>query len=473
MNHLKNSEKISLFDKIGYGMGNYSYGIVSQAIATYIVFYATTILGISGKLVGIAVSLSVFWDAITDPLMGCFSDMTRSKIFGRRHLYILFGVIAMAVFNFLLWSINPAWTGTTKLLLIVFYLIMAKTFITVYTTPYTALGAELSNDYNERTSIQGIRTMFFLLGITSATVMGLLLFFNPTPEYPIGQENPMSYINMGLAASVVAFVFGMICFFSTIKYIPKLPKPKVEYKNIFKQLISQFTNTLTNRYYRYVVLAYLFTNISSGIFSTLGLHVYTYTFQLDNSQTSIVIGVQFAICILVQPIWVKISKKIDKKPSVMLGLIIGIISCFVFGVLVLLKAHVMGNVLYIIPFSVVSGFGIAGLFSLPLSMIADTIDVDELNSGVRSEGTYYGILTLAYKLSQAVTILLLGFLLDFAKFKPGLDMQTEQTVIILGMTLPIGSIIGFIIALICYSKYDLDAEKVADIQERIQKETKF
>ena len=115
--------------------------------------------------------------------MGYVSDTTYTKKLGRRHLYILIGSIGMPIVNLSMWMINPEWPENIKFVLLLVELLLLKTFVTVYATPYTALGAELSSDYNERTSIQGIKTVFFLLGLTFPTVLGMFLFFNPTPEY--------------------------------------------------------------------------------------------------------------------------------------------------------------------------------------------------------------------------------------------------------------------------------------------------
>ncbi|MDO9593288.1 MAG: MFS transporter, partial [Erysipelotrichaceae bacterium] len=75
----------------GYGLGNFGYGVISQVVASYLMFYATAVLGINGALVGMIVSLGVIWDAVSDPIMGYLSDQTRSKRFGRRHLYLWIG----------------------------------------------------------------------------------------------------------------------------------------------------------------------------------------------------------------------------------------------------------------------------------------------------------------------------------------------------------------------------------------------
>lgn len=467
VNQLK---KIPLFDKIGYGTGNLASGVVLQIIATYLVFYSTAILNIPGSIIGAVVSVSVIWDGVTDPLMGHISDQTRSRYFGRRHLYILVGTITIAITNYFLWDISPALSPVWKITSMLVLLLLIKTFLTIYTVPHTALGAELSNDYDERSSIQGIRTIFFILGLFSATVMGMFLFFKPTPEFPQGQLNPIAYRNIGITASIVALVFGLFCYFTTKKYIPYLQKTHNESGKAelgAKKLFGDIAAALKNSDYRYVVIGYLFTNIATALIGSIGMHVFTYTFLFDNVGMSIIFGVLFGTSIISQPIWVKISKWLDKKPTVIVGLASSMLGGLYFLFLVLFRDSVIGNVFYFIPFSVLAGFGMGGLFSIPLSMIADTIDVEELSTGQRSEGIYYGCLTLCYKLSQSIAIFILGIMLDIIQFNSNLTQQPKSTVITLGLILAIGSIISIALAVFYYNKYTLNKEKVDIIQLQI------
>ncbi len=462
---------ISIFSKIGYGAGNYAYGLVSQVVSSYLVFYATAVLGLPGSYIGIAVSISVIWDAITDPIMGYISDNTRLRKFGRRHFYILIGSFTLGISNYLLWVVPNGLTNQMKLVWILVFLMMLKTAQTVYTTPYTALGAELSTDYNERTSIQGIRTIFFLIGLLFASVMGMAIFFKPTPQFPQGQLNPIAYRNIGLTSSIMAVVFGLICYFSTKRYIPFLPKAG-DTRDDYKKggligLYKAFKSALGNRQFKYVMLAYLFTNISSAIVTTLGLHIFTYTFNMKSQHVALVVGALFVMSIVSQPVWVAISKRFDKKPSVILGLVFCVVGCILFLIMVLMRDAINGNFVYILPAALLIGFGTGGLFSLPLSMVADTIDVEEFNTGLRREGIYYGCMTLGYKLSQSAAIFIMGLLLDIIKFDASLPVQSETTALSLGLILPIGSIISFALALFSYLKYDLDKEKIRDIQHGI------
>ena len=94
--------KISKREKFYYGVGNLGYSTVSSTLSNFIMFFGTSVLGVSGTLVGIAVSISVLWDAISDPIIGYYSDNLNSSI-GKRHPFMLVGVLGMCAINLIVW----------------------------------------------------------------------------------------------------------------------------------------------------------------------------------------------------------------------------------------------------------------------------------------------------------------------------------------------------------------------------------
>jgi glycoside/pentoside/hexuronide:cation symporter, GPH family len=465
------NRNIPIIDKVGYGVGNLSIGIAMQVVGTYLVFFSTVILGIPGYLVGLAVSISIFWDAITDPLMGYLSDITKSKIFGRRHLYLIIGAIGVSATIYLMWTIPASLDTNVKFIILFIYIILFKTFITVYVTPYTALGAELSNDYNERTSIQSIKTIFFLIGLAFVSVAGLYIFFQPTIEFPSGQLNPLSYRNIGIMSAVVVIISTFACYLATKKYIPILNKYQIKEAKGKKLdiLVDSLKSTFANRAFRAVALCYLFNNLASAFLSNIGLHVFTYTFVLTSQQIAVILGVQFLMSILSQPVWMYIARKYDKRPAMNIGLLFSVIAGLIFIVLVIFKDSIASQPLYFFPYALIAGFGTGALFTIPLSMVADTIDFDEYKRGLRFEGFYFGSLTLYYKLSQAIAIFFIGILLDLIRFDSSLPTQSEFTLISLGMILALGSIFSFILAYFSLRRYPLNEDRVRHIQAQIRK----
>ena len=468
---MTNEQMIPIQDKINYGIGNLSVGIAMQVVGTYLVFFSTVILAIPGYLVGLALGISVFWDAITDPIMGYASDITKSKRFGRRHLYLLIGSFGIALTIIVMWIIPTHLSTNLKFSLLFIDIILFKSFITVYVTPYTALGAELLSDYHERTTIQSIKTIFFLLGLAFVSVAGLYLFFQPTIDYPHGQLNPDSYRNIGIISAILVVLSAQICYRSTKKYIAVLNRKQIDTKQAgnLKRFMDSLKSTIQNKAFRAVALCYMFTNLASAFLSNMGLHVFTYTFVLTSQQIAIILAVQFSVSILSQPVWMFITRRTDKKPAMYIGLLISILAGFIFVLLVLLKAQVSSQILYFMPYAIFAGFGTGALFTIPLSMVADTIDLDELERGQRFEGFYFGSLTLYYKLSQAIAIIMIGVLLDLIRFDSALAQQSEFTLTSLGLILALGSILSFGFAFLSIRLYPLHKDRVLQIQADIAK----
>jgi Na+/melibiose symporter-like transporter len=463
----KTNSKVSVFVKAGYGIGNLGFGIVLQCIAAYLLFYTTAVLGIKGSYIGTIMAIGIFWDAVTDPLMGYVSDISNFEKWGRRHLYMLVGTILISVFNMFLWHISTEFSPVVKLGLILVSLLLLKTSLTVYGTPYTALGAELSTDYDERTSVQSYKSVAFMFGLAFPMVAGLLIFFRPTEKYPVGQLNPAGYSLMGTATSVVMLITGLLCIWSTYKYrFNSMPDRKLHSAKKENSRMS-FIGAFKNRYFLYVFFAYLFVNVSSALIGSIGLHVFTYTFGLDNKGIALVMGMFFGMSILSLPYWSAQSKKIDKKPVMLKCLKISSFASLLFLITILFRIIVMKFSFILIIVIAILGFGTGGLFLLPNSMTADTIDYEELKQGFRSEGVYYGALTFGYKITQSAVLFIVGILLDVIGFDSAVTMQSTFTAIMLGVVLALGSLISFGLAYLSMKKYNLDKNTIEEIQSTI------
>lgn len=308
----KNIKKVTIIENLGYGLGNLGFGVVFQTLSTYLLFYSTAVLGLSGAVVGSILAVGVFWDALTDPLVGYLSDITYSKKWGRRHLYMLIGAIAVSILNYKLWNINSSALSNEKLIAITIYILLIKTFLTLYGTPYTALGGEITEDYEERTWIQSYKTVFFMLGLSFPTVAGMLLFFVPTAEYPVGQLNPMAYTDMSVFVSILMLVTSLIAIVATKSYIPNTLKGYNE-EDKDRSILKSFKLALKNKYFIHIFVGYLAVNIASALLSSVGMHVFTYTFEESNTEIALTMGMFFLWSIISLPVWLKVGKKIEKQ----------------------------------------------------------------------------------------------------------------------------------------------------------------
>ncbi len=232
-------------------------------------------------------------------------------------------------------------------------------------------------------------------------------------------------------------------------------------------LKGSLAHAFRNKPFRMVVYGYMFSNMASALLANLGLIVFTYTFGLGSRDIAFIIGIQFFFAMVSQSLWATLSRRIGKMPALALGFSLSILGSIYFAVLVFFHESVQGNPLVFLPFALTVGSGIGALFTLPLSMVSDTVDLEEAGGGVRLEGLYFGTLTFVYKLSQAIVLVLIGFLIDLLGFNASLANQREGTLISLGLVLSLGSIIAFLGALLAIRNYPLTELVVSGYRDEI------
>jgi Na+/melibiose symporter-like transporter len=458
-------------DKIFYGMGNFGYGVVSQTYNNLIMFFGTTVLGVSGTLMGVAVAVSVMWDAVTDPAIGYLSDKQESPLFGKRHGFMLFGFLGMALFNILIWSVPSFLTTSAKFVWLLVSMLALETFNTMFATPYTALGTELSDDYNERTNIQAYKTIFFLISFLAPSVL-MFLFLHSD----LTQASQQGYMQISFVTSAIAVIVGLLSVFGTFSTIPKLKKKYALAKKEKKertptQILKMFFYSLKRRNYNSLIGGYAISLISSAIITGVGLHLFTYGFYFSKTQISIILASLVLATIVSQPFWVKISKKYEKKPSLLKAILISLLGVFVITAAFMLRLQIGVTASFIICIIaiLISGFGTGALYSLPISMFADLITLEYAKTEKESTGIYSGFMTFAYKLANAVALLVVGILLDVIQFDATLVTQPISVQNGLGVVAILGISIALISSYFIYAQYTVKRVQVEKANKRITK----
>ena len=187
--------------KFAYGLGQAGEGLKNAAFGTFLLFYYNQVLGISGTMAGLAVGTAVIVDAFTDPLAGSLSDHWKSKM-GRRHPFMYASIIPLCVSFYFLF--NPLVESDWGLFIwLIVFTNLTRTSMSLYHVPHIALGAELSDDFKERSSVVGYRTFFGTFGALIAVFAGFQLFFAASPEFKNGQLNAAAYAPYALFISVL------------------------------------------------------------------------------------------------------------------------------------------------------------------------------------------------------------------------------------------------------------------------------
>jgi len=431
MSHSKHYEtapedRISFPQKLIYGLGAFANNLLAAAIGGMVIVLNLG-LGMNPALVGLLGALPRLTDAITDPLMGYISDNTRSR-WGRRRPYIFVGAITVGIIFALLWQL-PAdksesfyfWYFLTGSL--IFYLAY-----TVFATPWVALGYELTPDYHERTRLMGVQNFIGQLAYVIAPWFLLIMqserWFDGMVDGAAGLAIIIAVMVMGIgvmpaiflrerfsgnasdeAARQHTFFDNMRDFFSgfatTLKFIPflKLCAATFLVFNGF-MLISSFQF--------YVIIYYVF-----GGDTVRGAEYAGYAGTLGAIST---------FCVIVFVTW--LGTYIGKRRTFFVAIRISMIGyalkwvCYnpEFPWLLLVPAPFLA-------------FGLGGLFTIMPSMIADVVDMDELQTHARREGMYGSIFWWVVKLGMAAALAAGGFLLNATGFDVALEgNQAERTI---------------------------------------------
>jgi Na+/melibiose symporter-like transporter len=412
--------------KLGYGIGQIGTGVKNTAFSIFLFFYYNQVLGVPGSLAGIASLLALLIDAITDPMVGQMSDRLKSR-WGRRHPFMLIGAAPFGLALYLLFA-PPAGLDEYGLFAwLLGFAILVRVLLTFFFVPHLSLGAEIVRDYHERTALIGYRMFFQMGGGLFVSMVGLVIFFPPSETFANGMLNAASYPGFAVFAGILGTVAMLWSIFATRSTIPLLSDPIVD-PDAAHPILGFITvfRTLKQFAFRKLFLTMLVFTTIVGVTQTLIIYTGTYLFGFSPQQLAIaaaspVLGVLFG------PLAIKkMSQIYDKKNSMIICLILGSIfgfstqTAFLFGILE--PMSVENRLIFVFLMNGVSQIFFVGLYIVMDSMLSDTIDQHELDTGRREEGLFFSASSFAQKASFGLGALVAGIGLDVIRFPKGADV---------------------------------------------------
>ena len=456
--------------KFWYGLGQLAEGVKNTAFSFFLVFYFNQVLGLSGTLAGTAIFIALIFDAVSDPVAGSLSDRLRSR-WGRRHPFMYASAAPLAVTFWLLFN-PPEGLGQAGLFSwLLCFAILVRASMTLYHVPHLALGAELSDDYAERTTVVAFRSFFSMVGAFAAPVVGMGLFLRSTDEFENGQLNPAGYHDLAIFFAVVMFVTIIASGIGTHSRIPFLRKPPSNAEPIsLASLWAEFRQAFAMP--DFVALASAMTLIATlgGVLTVLQLHFTTYFWELTTDQIVIQSAWRALGPLLGIPFWTIMAKRFDKMPTLVFGM-------FWVGLVVALPplAKIYGfyppqeSAAYfpiVAAVSFLSLFGASAAFVTGGSMMADVVDEHELRFGRRQEGVFFAALSFAGKSASGLGGWIGGIGIDVIQFPmnaiPG--EISPEIVRNLGFLCGPATAMLAILAGVFLSRYRLSRKRVLEIQ---------
>ena len=529
-----NQEKLNFTTKLAFGSGDMGPAIAANVLVFFLLYFFTNVAGLPAGLAGSILAIGKISDAINDPIAGVLSDRTRSR-WGRRLPWMLFGAVPFGILFFLQWLI-PRFSSDDAInnwWLFGYYVLIGILFNLAYTVvnlPYTALTPELTQDYNERTSLNSFRFAFSIGGSILSLILAGFVFSqfpgNPARQYwvlglissiisviallwcvlrlqergaepllDVRQKKSFGVVlcvvgilaicygifrivvgasSIGLV-SVVAFLVGLQLMGFGVTLFRAQPEPHLSDRRAVASRADQpaipFGEQLkivfSHKPFLYIIGIYLCSWLAVQLTASILIYfVVSWMGLPEGTFPQVAIAVQGTALVMLF-FWKTVSDRVGKRAVYFMGT----------GIWIVAQAGLFlvqpGQVGLMYGLAIMAGFGVSVAYLVPWSMVPDVIELDELQTGQRREGIFYGFMVLLQKMGLALALFIVGQVLEWAGFierPPGGDIPIQPDNALLAIRVAVGPLptIVLIIGLILAYFYPITREVHAEIRLKLQ-----
>jgi Na+/melibiose symporter-like transporter len=415
--------------RLAYSLGNACETILSRSFELFVLFFYTTVKGVPGTITGLAILVAMVVDAITDPLVGSWSDSLRTR-FGRRHLLMYASALPSALFFVLLFA-PPEGLGELALgAWLAFTAIGLRVSVTLFHIPWSAQVAELSTDTHERLTLAVWRNLFAVAAMFGIAQVAFETFFHATPDYPRGNENPDAYLPFGLA---VAATMALVMLVSAAGTRPRMrqveaAQPAAPQRFSPGVLLPAWRDLLFRfRNFRAFVFAAMFLLTAFSMFNTMTLYFGNYYWGLDASQIkrwqfAFIFGgllTMLAGVALSMPAGRRVVQRLRLATLFRLSIAVGVAMWA--GPMLLRECGLLpgdgADVLPLLQWSnAIAGFSLGMVQILSALVSAEASEEHEGRTGIKATAMLFGFVFLAMKFASGLGKMLAGITLDVIDF---------------------------------------------------------
>lgn len=394
-------ERVPTSEALAYGAGALGTSVTVSMFMFFFSFFLTDVVGLAPIAVVVLQLLRNGWSALSDPLVGHLTDRARTR-FGRRKPFLALGAIPFALSFALLWQVpkglGPGWTVLAFAGLVILY----DAAMSMVSVPYSALTPAMTQSYDERTRLNGFRQAFSMGG-------GLLV--GGTVEWALG-----AFGSPARGFSTMAWVFAAVAAGSVLPVLFGTKERHAAAPVSSSSFFSMFRQTLSNRAFVVALAVYLFSWVAVGICSTMVIYFFTHVMKMGDSITLVLLTVQLSALASI-PVLVWASAKWGKRAT--------FIAATGFWVVVQLGGMCLGPEHSTLAFALMAcvGVGVGAAHVLPWAMVPDCIELDELQTGERREGAYYGVMSFVEKIGSGLALGGVGLVLQLYGYQGGGAVQ--------------------------------------------------
>jgi GPH family glycoside/pentoside/hexuronide:cation symporter len=396
----------SAWTKLFYGLGAVAFGVKDNGFSFFLLLYYNQVLGLPEQRVGLGIMIALLADAIVDPFVGHVSDHLHSR-WGRRHPFMYLAALPVAVSYALLWSPPAGLSPQALFAYFVALAVLVRILIAFYEIPSASLAAELTDQYDERTSLLGSRFFFGWWGGLAMAVLAYAVFLQPDAAHAIGVLNPAGYRRYGVAAAVIMAAAMLASALGTHARIPYLKSPPPRPPTL-RHAARELRETLSNRSFLALFVAGIFAAMAGGLMAALAIYFNTYFWELTSNQISVLVLANFVSAAIALPLAPALSRRFGKKPA---AIVVSLAAIALGPAPVLLRlagafppngSPVLVPTLLVVNTTVVTLLITSSI--LTASMLADVVEDSEVSTGRRSEGLFFAATSLMQKAVSGIGV---------------------------------------------------------------------
>jgi glycoside/pentoside/hexuronide:cation symporter, GPH family len=413
-------KKLDFGTKMAFGAGDLGTAITAMIGISYLSPFLTDVAGLTPGLAGRTQLIGKVWDAINDPMVGVLSDRTSSK-WGRRYPWMIWGAVPFGLCFFLNWIV-PHFSDNlefNQIALFWYYTavsILFNAFYTVVNLPYTALTAELTKDYDERTSLNSFRFTFSIGGSILSLIIALII------SAIVPKDRALQFLILGAVCAIISVLPIYWCVWGTRKRAEAVANQNPEIEQpvsipYFQQLKIAFTNIPFLFVIGIYLCSWLAVQLTAGIIPYFVVNFMKLT-QLDVSLVLLTVqGTAMSMLF----VWNSVSRRMGKKAVYFMGMSSWLIAQI--GLFFIQPGQT--GFMYLL--CILAGVGVSCAYLVPWSMLPDIVELDELRTGQRREGIFYSFMVFIQKICLGLAVALMLESLGWAGYlKPVGNIAQNQ-----------------------------------------------
>ncbi|HHX28025.1 MAG: MFS transporter [Bacillota bacterium] len=423
-----------------YSLGNFSSSVLGQTVSAFAIFYYVDVLKVPSAMIMTVMTWYGIWNAVNDPLFGQISDKTRTR-WGRRIPYILFLTLPLCLAFALLWM-PPFAAGEARALYLYYFAVIFvfDGLFTIVVLNWTALFPEMYPNLEDRARVSAVRQILGIIGL----ILGVAL--------PSALSASIGWKAMGILFGAIS----MVTMYASLWGAKERPEfARDEGLGLMAALKATYIN---KSFVTYLIPAMLIQYTFVGLQAVVPFYT-KYVLNADQNQTSILLGALFVTAIPFAYVWGKITSRLGpKKAMIRASLLYGaglipffFAQTFVQGVLICLFLS----------------FGLAGIMVLLDVFIADVADEDEVKTGSRREGMYFGVNGFMIRLGISINAVIMGRVLDITGYDANLAVQPATAVMGLRALMSFIPAAAIVLALVVLRYYPLDGSRLAEVKSQV------